>query len=188
MFALALPFGAQATDALTQYADALAWPDRPETAQIAFTEEREFPFRKYPKRFAGQMFRAPSGELAIIYIEPRPLRLIIKPTEIILDQGDGEVRDLPTDSADARAIGDLLRGDLEQLRIGWTNETIDGGLRLTPKEGAAGEAVKFIDVRVTDGRVSAVAVYQRNQVVRRYAFGELTWVSGADAARPFALE
>lgn len=184
LFALAAPARAE-TDALGQYAEALAWPDKAKTAKLAFKEERTFPFRKFPKRYAGYMYRAPSGDLAIVYESPRALRLVIKPEEILLDKGDGKLEKLPTEGDDARAISDLMRGDLERLRSDWTNEAIDGGLRLTPHAGA-GDAIKYIDVFVADGRVSAVEVNQANQATRRYEYGDLTWVIGDEAARPFA--
>ena len=185
---LLLTTPAQGEDALSQYADALAWPEDSETAQLSFKEERTFPFRRFPKRFAGEMYRAPNGDLAIVYTEPRTLRLVIKSDQILLDEGDGQLRKLPTDGADAQAIRDLIRGDLDQLRNEWKNEASDGGLRLAPTNDKAREAIKYIDVFVADGRVREVAVHQRNQVVRRYQFGELTHVTGNAAILPFAEE
>ncbi|GHB90772.1 hypothetical protein [Cerasicoccus arenae] len=169
-----------------RYADALAWPDKDQTAQLAFTEERNFPFRKFPKRYAGNMFRAPNGELAICYESPHAFRLVIQGDAILLDDGDGQLRPLPTDGADARVVSDLLRGDLGRLRADWTNEPIDDGLRLTPTLESIRKEIKYIDVTFADGRVQTVTVNQRNQAIRRYEFGALTWLTGDTAALPFA--
>lgn len=173
---------------LEKYASALEWPDNGQTAKLGFDEERSFPFRRFPKRYSGEMFRAPDGGVAICYQSPRELRLIIESDVIQLDEGDGKLRELRTEGDDARAISDLLRGDLEALSRDWRIEEIESGFRLSPKEGSSAEAIDYIDVTIADGRVRAVKVKQRDQVVRDYQFGEVSWVEGVDAARPFARQ
>ncbi|WP_309387040.1 hypothetical protein [Cerasicoccus frondis] len=173
-------------DVLDDYVAVLTWPDKSETAQLAFTEERTFPFRRFPKRFEGQMYRAPNGDLAIIYPSPANIRLVICGDKILFDDGDGTLKPLPGNDADARAISDLLRGDIERLKADWTSTVEDHGLRLTPTLESIASELKYIDVTVEDQRVKTVEVHQRNQVVRLYKFGDLNWVEGDLATAPFA--
>ncbi|WP_309400994.1 hypothetical protein [Cerasicoccus maritimus] len=187
LLAACLP-AARAADALDGFADALRWPDKTETAKLEFSEERTFPFRRFPKRFDGQMYRAPDGMLAIVYGAPANIRLVIEGDKILYDKGDGKLQPLPTDGADARAISDLLRGDIERLKADWNSSLENGALRLTPTLEPIANEIKYIEVTTDHGRVQTVEVHQKNQVVRKYDFGELTWIDGAAAAAPFAAQ
>jgi len=175
--------GAEQT-AFDTYAAALTWPERDETAKLSFSEERHFPFRRFPKRYSGAMYRTPTGELAIVY--ERGVRIVIRTEGLFIDEGDGRLRAAPMGATDAQAIGDLIRGDLDRLRNNWEAEKIDNGLRLRPRRESVREAIKRVDVTISEGRVSTVQVHQRNQAVRAYALGALTWLSPSEAAAPFA--
>jgi len=172
---------------LETYADALAWPDNGQTARIAFTEERSFPFRRFPKRYAGAMYRQPNGAVAICYDEPRAVRLLIDGNEILLDDGSG-IRPLPTEGGDARVIGNLIRGDLTALAEQWNTEATDDGFRLSPSASAESGDIDYIEVRIAEDRVQGVKVKQRNQVIREYKFGEIRWVTDAESSQVFSRE
>lgn len=188
MFLVPLGLHADVHPILEKYAPALTWPENGQTAQITFDEERSFPFRRFPKRYSGEMFRAPNGAVAICYRDPREIRLLIEDDMIWLDEGDGQLRELPAEGDDARAISDLLRGDLQTLSRDWKIEAIDNGFRLSPKEDSDAEAIDYIDVMINSTRVLGVKVRQRNQVIREYEFGERSWVTDENAQHPFARE
>lgn len=158
-------------DALTPYVSALEWPADAPVMMIAFSEERQFPFRKFPKRFAGTMYRSPKGELAICYNSPRAMRILLNKDEILIER-DGRLSPLPASSVDAGAMYDLLDGNLEMLRANWQPEARDDGFRLRPKADSLRDAVKWIDVSIVDNQVRSVAVHQSNQAIRRYEFAD----------------
>lgn len=164
----------------------LVWPERPETAMLAFSEERTFPFRRFPKRYTGKMYRSPEGDLAIVYDSPRSMRLLIRGDSIQLDDGSGSLQTIPSDRFDGHAISDLLRGDVQQLKTNWNIEPTADGLKLSPKSESIAANIDFIEVYFASQSVQSVRVHQSNQATRNYEFGEVVWISGDDAATQFA--
>jgi hypothetical protein len=163
---------------------ALAWPPGDQVARVAFTEERQFPFRRFPKRFSGTLDRSPSGELILSYTQPVRERLLLLPEGIYFENADGQRRELPAEAGYVRVLRDLIGGDQQALQRDWQIEPKTDGFTLTPKAPALDGSLKRVEVTVADGRVRGVQVFLSDGVVRRYTFDQLTWVPPAQFGRP----
>ncbi|MBC2594383.1 hypothetical protein H5P28_08950 [Ruficoccus amylovorans] len=164
--------------------EALAWPQGEEVARVAFTEERQFPFRRFPKRFSGTLDRSPQGELVLCYTEPGRERLLILADGIYFEGSDGQRRELPAEAGYVRVLRDLIGGDQTALRRDWRAELASGGFTLYPATPEMDRTLKRVEVGVEDGRVSTVQVFLSDGVVRRYKFGPLQWVPLAQFGQP----
>ncbi len=163
---------------------ALAWPDGDQVARVSFTEERQFPFRRFPKRFSGTLDRSPEGELILAYTQPNRERLLLLKDGIYFEDSEGQRRKLPAEAGYVRVLRDLIGGDQEALRQDWRTEPRPDGFALYPKSPQMDRALKRVEVTVDEGRVRTVQVFLSDGVERRYSFGPLSWVPPAQFGQP----
>jgi hypothetical protein len=163
---------------------ALAWPPGDQVARVTFTEERQFPFRRFPKRFSGTLDRSPDGELILCYTQPVRERLLLLPEGIFFENADGQRRELSAEAGYVRVLRDLIGGDQEALLHDWRIEPRADGFTLYPKDPALDGSLKRVEVTVAEGRVRGVQVFLGDGVVRRYTFDQLTWVPLAQFGQP----
>lgn len=174
---------AETTPAAPELA-ALAWPEGEQVARVAFSEERQFPFRRFPKRFNGTIDRAPNGELILCYTGSSSERLLLLEDGIYFEDAGGHRQRLPAEAGYVRVLRDLIGGDQEALRRDWRIEPQADGFVLYPQAPELERSLKRVEVTVEKGRVAAVKVYLSDGVVRRYFFEELTWVPREQFGQP----
>jgi hypothetical protein len=137
--------------------------------QANFAERRYFPFRREPTSLVGILRISPENGLSLQYTAPQASVLIADKGGLILRDGDGRSREMPSDSREGGAISALLpimRFDLPALfprfvirarrtDAGWTFE-------FTPRDREAAGALGSIivtgagtDVRHLEFRRSA---------------------------------
>jgi hypothetical protein len=88
------------------------------TVRSAFTEHRWFPFKKIPVVLKGEMRLAPGLGLSLSYNEPEKRTVIMDAKGLLIREGSGRQREVPSDPnspAATSALLPILNFDWEKL-------------------------------------------------------------------------
>lgn len=150
---------------------------------IPFKEARQYPFRKYPKNFSGQIVLEFNGDVLVTYEFPSAYRLVLAEDSVQLEEPGSESRDLGNPPGLA-LLRSLMRWDVPAIKRDWSlsSATENGDettLDLLPVDPDFAQSVRSLQIVFLSERVTAVTVKQADGQQREYQFGEP--VSGSEA-------
>lgn len=144
--------------------------------RIEFVEQRQFPFRRYPRRLTGVLWIENGGtRMAFEYVQPSPMRIIANDGRVFVARGQDSARRMESADSDMRIFSQLLGNNPTAVANEWLVSSLQlkGESRtysIQPKPDSGQHRYRSVDLEFGPDTLRSVIVRRDNSVVHHYNF------------------